>query len=147
MVEKIVSGYQQVLDARCYKNEFGEFHREKGPAIIDPDGVLSWYNDGRFVKSINIEDDDTQIESIMNVFDFGRVHLVMTTLNLRYMIGDDIRIPEIVELRLYAQRLLNDCKRFRVYEDYECISSGGFEASACKKGFTLRFIIEQFSTE
>ena len=147
MIEKVVSGYQKVLDARCYKNEFGEFHKDKGPAIIDPDGVLSWYNDGKFVKSVNIEDDDTQIDNILTSFNFNRVHLAMRATNWTYMIGEEIRVPEIVELRQYARELLNGCKHYRHFDEYECILSGGFEASACKKGFMLRFVIEKFSTQ
>jgi hypothetical protein len=71
----------------------------------------------------------------------------MRAIDWTYMIGDEMRVPEIVELRQYAKELLNDCKQYRNYDEYKSVFIGGFEASACKQGFTLRFVLDVFSTQ
>jgi hypothetical protein len=46
-------------------NKKGQFHREDGPAYINPDGYQSWYTNGKyhhtnksFQKAANLSDED-----------------------------------------------------------------------------------------
>lgn len=147
MVEKVVSGYEMLLDARVYRDHLGEFHRDNGPAIIDPDGVLSWYYHGKFMKSINIQDDDKQIEDLLSCINFNKIHSAMQALEWKWSFSaNESRVPTIDEIIAESYRLLQRCKEFREMDEPWHIATGGLEASAWKAGFTLRFVLEEFTT-
>lgn len=88
----------------------------------------------------------TVIESIMDNFDFQKVHSTMETLNWCWYTNDIS--PAIPELRRTARRLLQTVAEF---DDEESVHSGGFRASK-RRGednkifLQLEFIVENFET-
>lgn len=148
MFEKISSGYIELVDgSKHWENEFGEIHKKYGPASIGADGILSWFQEGRFIKSINIEDDDVQIDQILYEFDFNKIHIVMTHIDWSWSIGATYEVPSVKKLRDEAKRLLNSSKKYRYMDEPVIVSCGGFEASAYKGGFCLKFVLEQWNTD
>ena len=86
----------------------------------------------------------TRIDSIYEIlrdFNFVKVEKVMQAIEWKWAIGNDLRVPEIDEMRDTCVRLLNEAAR-----DKTTVSSGGFEASYKiddfdKEVFTLKFVV------
>jgi hypothetical protein len=93
-------------------------------------------------------------EDCISHIDFDKIYSVMQHLDWKWFTGDDVTVPSIGKLVLFAQRELdcavkgfleNDC------DDY-FVSSGGFKASV--RGFsdgfcrvTLEFIVSDWDSE
>ena len=148
MFEKISPGYIELVDgSKFWHNDFGEMHKKYGPASIEVSGKMSWWYDGDFIKSINVEDDDVQIEEILNEIDFHKIHKAMKCLGWSWGIGISSRIPTVFELKEEASRLLKQSKKYRNNDIPTNISCGGFEVSSYKGGFSLKFVLEQWNTD
>jgi hypothetical protein len=78
---------------------------------------------------------------ILRDFDFVKVEKVMQALKWEWVIGQELRVPEIDEMKDTCMRLLNTAAR-----DKTVVSSGGFEASYKiddfdKEVFALKFVV------
>jgi hypothetical protein len=148
MFEKISVGYTELVDgSKFWHNDFGEMHKKYGPASIEVSGIMSWWEDGDFIKSINVEDDDVQIEEILNEINFNKIHKAMRHLDWKWGLGDNAIVPNVHKLKEEAHRLLNQSKKYRNSEIPIYISCGGFEVYAYKGGFALKFVLEHWSTD
>lgn len=127
-----------------WKNSEGKFHRNNGPAVIYDTGQLVWYRNGKFIKKINTEEDDVQIEYILRNFDFEKTHFVMKAINWTW--GINQQLPSIEDLKATAIYLLEEVRKYRYEEEPSYVSTGGFKATACKAGFELQFILESIHT-
>jgi len=148
MFEKISVGYTELVDgSKFWHNDFGEMHKKYGPASIQASGQMSWWYDGEFIKCINVEDDDVQIEEILNEMDFYKIHKAMKHLGWKWGFGDMATVPNIHRLKEEAHRLLSESKKYRNSEVQMHSSCGGFEVYAYKGGFSLKFVLEQWDTD
>jgi hypothetical protein len=83
---------------------------------------------------------EEHIKFILDNFDFGRVHKIMKYLKWEWA---GRGVPNILELRNIAERLLNE-----VYDDNgKWIATGGFKASKYHDFLELEFIVTDWSTE
>lgn len=93
-------------------------------------------------------------EDCISHIDFDKIHSVMQHLDWKWFIGDDISVPSIGKLVVFAQRQLNVA--VQGFLENACneyfASSGGFKASV--KGFadgfcsvTLEFIVSDWDSE
>jgi hypothetical protein len=91
----------------------------------------------------SISDFDIQIAETMSLFDFDKVHKVMTCLDWRWCDN----VPTVSELKKHATILLRDAIKFQIRNDHldpEIFSSGGLEAVCYPNGqLELRFILEK----
>lgn len=81
------------------------------------------------------------IYEILRDFNFVKVEKVMQALEWKWAIGQELRVPEIDEMKDTCIRLLNTAAR-----DKTVVSSGGFEASYKiddfdKEVFALKFVV------
>lgn len=88
----------------------------------------------------------TRIDAICEIlrdFNFVKVEKVMQATEWKWAIGNDLRVPEIDEMKDSCVRLLNEAAREKT-----TVSSGGFEASYKiddfdKEVLTLKFVVAQ----
>ncbi len=80
------------------------------------------------------------IDEIMDNFDFDKVHRCMIALDWKWDIADCKGIPDIVDLRRMARRLLRECV------DKNEGSTGGFAAGIDRDGgcLWLSFVVENW---
>jgi hypothetical protein len=83
------------------------------------------------------------IYEVLRSFNFEKVEKTMRALEWKWAVGQELRVPEIDEMRGTCSILLNAAAR-----DKTTISSGGFEASYKiddfdKEVFTLKFVVAQ----
>lgn len=148
MFEKISPGYIELVDgSKFWEDDFGQLHKKYGPASIEVGGKMSWWYNGEFIKSINVEDDDVQIEEILREMDFYKIHKAMKHLDWKWGMMNDSAVPSIDNLKCEAKRLLVNSKKYRNSEFPIQVACGGFEAYAYKGGFSLKFVIEQWNTD
>jgi len=145
MIEKTPEGYGTFPGAIFWTDEFDEFHRKHGPAVMYDTGQYHWYVNGECIKSINIEDDDVQIKDLLKEINFKRIHSVMKLLDWKWGTGNTV--PSVREIKAEAIRLLNGVKKYRTNELPNFIQCGGLKAYASMSGFRLEFILEQWDTE
>src|ERR1035437_10329967 len=131
MFEKTPLGYTElVCGSKFWEDECGQLHREYGPASIGVDGRMDWYCHGTLTKSLNVEDDDVQIERIMEVMDLNKIHKAMKSVDWKWG-GFNFEItPSAENLKIEALRILRDLKKYRRYEEPCSIATGGFEGTA-----------------
>ena len=84
------------------------------------------------------------IGKIMDTFDFGRVHKVMTALDWKWIsIDDGMRVPDECEIRMEARRLLT-----RAIKEKMSIATGGFwvkyQEDEENEWIDLKFVVEQW---
>jgi hypothetical protein len=83
------------------------------------------------------------IYELLRSFNFEKVEKTMRALEWKWAVGQELRVPEIDEMKDTCSRLLNAAAR-----DKTTVSSGGFEASYKiddfdKEVFTLKFVVAQ----
>jgi hypothetical protein len=80
---------------------------------------------------------EAQVDSIMNRFNFEKVHAHMVSVNHQWLIGDGMAIPTISQLRMEARVLLTNA----IYSKDHCtnIGTGGFVAYKLPWGMQLTF--------
>jgi|LakMenEpi03Aug12_release.lakeMendotaPanAssembly.Ray.scaffolds.fasta_scaffold1359239_1 hypothetical protein len=83
------------------------------------------------------------IYELLRSFNFEKVEKTMRALEWKWAVGQELRVPEIDEMKDTCSRLLNAAAR-----DKTTIGSGGFEASYKiddfdKEVFTLKFVVAQ----
>ena len=142
MLEKISPGYEENKYSITWRDELGRVHRKHGPAYMGIDGRWEWFVNGKFIDSINVEDDDVQIQEILQEFNFKKVHKVMKYLDWKWQ-GVS---PSLETIKSVAETLLNNSKVYRSQNDPYPIETGGFRVSACKNGFSLEFIVESVNS-
>jgi hypothetical protein len=90
-----------------------------------------------------MDDRETQINDLINEFDFQRVHIAMTALDWQWMSTEDNghKVPSIAKLKAMARHLLRESINNKV------VGSGGFHAHYYPKVdddaeyFVLRFVL------
>lgn len=93
------------------------------------------------------------IQEIVANFDWSKIHQVMQALDWKWARNDAFRVPQLGELVIESQRLLNDCYDCLVKsynQDTMLIATGGFEATATKYEdgeivLGLKFVVTEFS--
>lgn len=80
---------------------------------------------------------EAQVDSIMNRFNFEKVHAHMVSVNHQWLIGDGMSIPTISQLRMEARVLLTKA----IYSNDHCtnVGTGGFVAYKMPWGMQLTF--------
>jgi hypothetical protein len=96
-----------------------------------------------FTFSEKVMDRIDAIYEVLRSFNFEKVEKTMRALEWKWAVGQELRVPEIDEMKDTCSRLLNAAAR-----DKTTISSGGFEASYKiddfdKEVFTLKFVVAQ----
>jgi hypothetical protein len=86
---------------------------------------------------------ETAIIDIMNNFNFGKVHEVMTALNWQWR---DIGVPTIEQIQKEAKSLLTDMME-QEYLQVRHWSTGGFNASYEDDTISLKFVVENWYSE
>lgn len=90
---------------------------------------------------------DKMVTTVMEDFDFDRVHRVMVNLDWKWNIGDgEMTVPSSYRLTKYAERLLRDvAQHYGDEEPYSC-GSGGFTAYLDGETLTLQFILSEMTS-
>jgi hypothetical protein len=80
---------------------------------------------------------EAQVDSIMDRFNFEKVHEHMVSVNHQWLIGDGMSIPTISQLRMEARVLLTKA----IYSNDHCtnVGTGGFVAYKMPWGMQLTF--------
>jgi len=88
---------------------------------------------------------DEQIDTIMDEFDFDRVHEIMVACKWGWSTGedDDLEVPSGNEIRRTARRMLKQA----VEEKHALVSSGGFTVIKVKDTLALFFGVDSTSIE
>lgn len=91
---------------------------------------------------------ESMVTSVMEDFDFDRVHNVMVSLNWRWFIeGVDNSVPSIYRLMKVAERLLRDCVQYYGEQEFHSICTGGLRASLERFTLSLQFILAETSVD
>ena len=90
------------------------------------------------------EQEFNAIGKVMDYFDFGRVHKVMTALDWKWaIVNDGYSVPEEFEIRTEARRLLTQAVKEKM-----SITTGGFYAMYRKdedvEWIDLKFVVEDW---
>jgi hypothetical protein len=88
---------------------------------------------------------EEHIKTIIENFNFEKVHKVMTMLNWEWFNNDGMGVPTIDQLKDTAISLLNDVFEFET-RDYEYCSSGGFKATRYDDYLELSFYISEYES-
>lgn len=120
-----------------------DYHRVGRPAVIHPSGLMEYYNHGRRIDAIHMGSVKEQIEEIMGEIDFGKILTAMRALSWCYFHTREMTV-EI--LRQTAKECLESAAEYLWTEDGGYCGTGGFMATASKKGLKLEFIVESWNT-
>lgn len=91
---------------------------------------------------------EAMVTSVMEEFDFDKVHDVMVFLDWRWSIENgESTVPSSYRLMKMADRLLRDCAKYYGDEQFCTSSSGGFMASLDNGVLGLQFILSETTTD
>ncbi len=135
-------------------NEADQLHRLDGPAIEHVDGHKEWYLRGIKYseqefnlimenQTFDIRYWANRIFSILENFDFEKVHRVMTLLDWKWYREDEtFAIPSVQDIKKRAHDMMWNI----VGSDYISISSAGFRIDIDKicGQMELSFVVENF---
>lgn len=77
------------------------------------------------------------IKSIINRFDFAKVHAVMVLIGHKWQIEGQLQVPNIEKLKTHCTKLLA-----RAYEIQQSVQSGGFTAYCDRREVNLGYELE-----
>ena len=90
---------------------------------------------------------DKMVTTVMENFDFDRVHRVMTNLDWKWVIGDgETTVPSIYRLTRNAERLLREAAQHYGDKEFYSCGTGGFIAHLEGETLTLQFILSTMTT-
>lgn len=96
-----------------------------------------------------MQNEENDIETILDEFDFEKVHQAMTALNWTWATSDGV--PTIGELRKCARTLLNYAKHANSEESDYMTATGGFYVSRnlylgnAKRYYSLSFVVREWN--
>jgi hypothetical protein len=96
-----------------------------------------------------MQNEQDDIETILDEFDFEKAHQAMTALNWKW--ATSAGVPTIGELRKHARMLLNCAKNANSEEPDYLTASGGFYVSRnlypgnAKRYYSLSFIVSEWN--
>lgn len=84
---------------------------------------------------------DAMVTSVMENFDFDKVHRTMVAEGWKWAVNGEMKIPCKYRLMKVAERILRECADFYEEKDYYSTGTGGFTAALDGCSLSLEFVL------
>lgn len=90
---------------------------------------------------------DAMVTSVMENFDFAKVHRTLVNENWKWVSAKDVmEVPSHYKLMKEAERILRECAEHYEDRDFYSVGTGGFIAAIDNGTLTLEFVLTSYTT-